>query len=152
MTEVCLNILEEDIQLREEAYKAMEIIMKDAGAFPTEIREYLDGALPPEPPRPPSPRLVAELERLKAEDEAREAEAARKALEGSSISGELVDAGGKPKSGKPKNKMLDAVSSDSRRGSLVPPGSRRGSRQGSISLAGTERRGSYYGDDVSKRA
>ena len=55
-------------------------------------------------------------------------------------------------SGKPKNKMLDAVSSDSRRGSLVPPGSRRGSRQGSISLAGTERRGSYYGDDVSKRA
>ena len=54
--------------------------------------------------------------------------------------------------GKPKNKMLDAVTSDSRRGSLVPPGSRRGSRQGSISLAGTERRGSYYGDDVSKRA
>ena len=48
--------------------------------------------------------------------------------------------------------MLDAVGSDSRRGSLVPPGSRRGSRQGSISLAGTERRGSYYGDDVSKRA
>merc|ERR1712088_863575 len=77
MTEVCLNILEDDIQLREEAYKAMEIIMKDAGAFPTEIREYLDGALPPEPPRPPSPRLVAELERLKAEDEAREAEAAQ---------------------------------------------------------------------------
>merc|ERR1712088_1079380 len=157
MTEVCLNILEDDIQLREEAYKAMEIIMKDAGAFPTEIREYLDGALPPEPPRPPSPRLVAELERLKDEDEAREAEAARKALEGSSssgeeFSGELVDNSGKPKSGKPKNKMLDAVSSDSRRGSLVPPGSRRGSRQGSISLAGTERRGSYYGDDVSKRA
>ena len=54
--------------------------------------------------------------------------------------------------GKPKNKLLDAVGSDSRRGSLVPPGSRRGSRQGSISLAGTERRGSYYGDDVSKRA
>ena len=48
--------------------------------------------------------------------------------------------------------MLDGVKSDSRRGSLVPPGSRRGSRQGSISLAGTERRGSYYGDDVSKRA
>ena len=74
MTEVCLNILEDDIQLREDAYKAMEVIMKDAGAFPTEIREYLDGALPPEPPRPPSPRLVAELERLKAEDEAREEE------------------------------------------------------------------------------
>ena len=54
---------------------------------------------------------------------------------------------------KPKNKNLDAIVSDSRRGSLAPPGSsRRGSRQGSISLAGTERRGSYYGDDVSKRA
>ena len=100
MTEVCLNILEDDIQLREDAYKAMEVIMKDAGAFPTEIREYLDNALPPEPPRPPSPRLVAELERLKAEDEAREEEKARKALEGSSSSGEdFVDEGGKPKSG-----------------------------------------------------
>jgi hypothetical protein len=54
--------------------------------------------------------------------------------------------------GKPKNKNLAAIVSDSRRGSLVPPGSRRGSRQGSISLGGTERRGSYYGDDVSKRA
>merc|ERR1711981_1557258 len=152
MTEVCLNILEEDIQLREEAYRAMEVIMKDAGAFPTEIREYLDNALPPEPERPPSPRLVAELERLRAEDEAREAEKARKALEGSSSSGEdFIDDGAKK--GKPKNKNLDAIVSDSRRGSLAPPGSsRRGSRQGSISLAGTERRGSYYGDDVSKRA
>ena len=55
---------------------------------------------------------------------------------------------------KPKNKTLGAVISDSRRGSLVPSrdGSRRGSRQGSICIGGTERRGSYYGDDVSKRA
>merc|ERR1712141_790588 len=73
-------------------------------------------------------------------------------LEGSSSSGEdFIDDGAKK--GKPKNKNLDAIVSDSRRGSLAPPGSsRRGSRQGSISLAGTERRGSYYGDDVSKRA
>ena len=44
--------------------------------------------------------------------------------------------------------------SDSRRGSLVPNGSRRGSaqRQDSICLAGVERRGSYYGEDVSKRS
>ena len=96
MTEVCLNILEENIDQREDAYKAMEVIMKDAGAFPTEIREYLDNALPPEPERPPSPRLVAELERLRAEDEAREAEKARKALEGSSSSGEdFIDDGAK---------------------------------------------------------
>ena len=94
MTEVCLNILEENIDVREDAYRAMEIIMKDAGAFPTEIREYLDNALPPEPERPPRPRLVAELERLRAEDEAREAEKAKKALEGSSSSGEdFVDDG-----------------------------------------------------------
>ena len=42
MTEVMLNILEEDISAREEAGKALEIIMKDAGMFPTEIREYLE--------------------------------------------------------------------------------------------------------------
>ena len=30
--------------------------------------------------------------------------------------------------------------------------SRDGSRRGSINIGGTERRGSYYGDDVSKRA
>ena len=102
MTEVCLNILEEKktndeytIEAREEAYKAMEVIMKDAGAFPTEIREYLDGALPPEPERPPSPRLVAELERLRAEDDAREAQKNKKAADGSSSSGEdFVDEGG----------------------------------------------------------
>ena len=94
MTEVMLNILEEDIYLREEGAKALEAIMKDAGAFPTEIREYLENVLPPEPPRPPSPRLVAELERLQAEDDAREAEKARKEAAGSSSSGEdFVDDG-----------------------------------------------------------
>lgn len=43
--------------------------------------------------------------------------------------------------------------SDSRRGSLS---SRRGSsarsRAGSLSIGGVERRGSYYGEDVSKRS
>jgi hypothetical protein len=34
MTEVMLNILEEDGSAREEAAKAMEGIMKDAGMFP----------------------------------------------------------------------------------------------------------------------
>ena len=37
---------------------------------------------------------------------------------------------------------------NSRRGSLIP-GSRRGS---GVSLGGVERRGSYYSDDVSKKA
>ena len=40
------------------------------------------------------------------------------------------------------------VNSNSRRGSLIP-GSRRGS---GVSLGGVERRGSYYSDDVSKKA
>ena len=98
MTEVMLNILDEDIYLREDAAKSMEVIMKEQGVFPTEIREYLEEVLPPEPPRPPSPRLVAELERLKAEDDAREAAKAKKALEGSSDSGEdYVDDGGASK-------------------------------------------------------
>ena len=97
MTEVLLNILEENIDLREDGAKALEVIMKESGAFPTEIREYLGDVLKdvPEPERPPSPRLVAELERLKAEDEAREAAKAQKALDGSSSSGEdFVDDGG----------------------------------------------------------
>lgn len=58
--------------------------------------------------------------------------------------------------GKPKNPAIEAVMSDSRRGSLIPNGSRRGSGQrsrcGSISLGGVERRGSYYSEDVSKRS
>ena len=93
-----LNILEENLDLREDGAKALEVIMKESGAFPTEIREYLADVLPPEPERPPSPRLVAELERLKAEDDAREAAKAQKALDGSSSSGEdFVDDGGNKK-------------------------------------------------------
>ena len=59
-----------------------------------------------------------------------------------------------------KNPALAAVAGDSRRGSMAGSrlGSRRGSaaagrsRAGSISLGGVERRGSYYGEDVSKRS
>ena len=53
-----------------------------------------------------------------------------------------------------KNPMLAAVAAGEGGSRL---GSRRGSaagrsRAGSISLGGVERRGSYYGDDVSKRS
>ena len=48
------------------------------------------------------------------------------------------------------HKGLEGLKSDSRRGSLLLPESR--SRQGSIVLGGTERRGSYYHDDVTTRA
>ena len=90
MTEVLLNMLEEDIYLREDGAKALEVIMKESGSFPTEIREYLADVLPPEPEF-----SKADLERMKAEDDAREAEEAKKALEGSSSSGEdFVDEGG----------------------------------------------------------
>lgn len=86
MTEIVLNLLDENPDAREEACKAMETVLKEAGSFPDEIRDLMNDVLPPEPPRPMSPRLAAELERLKAEDEAREAEKARKAAEGSSDS------------------------------------------------------------------
>merc|ERR1719391_425866 len=59
---------------------------------------------------------------------------------------------------KPAHKGLEGLKSDSRRGSLKS-GSRRGSlllpesrsRQGSIVLGGTERRGSFYHDEVTTR-
>jgi len=156
MGEVLINLHEENPDLREDLGKAMETVLKECGGFPDEIRQIMDDVMPPEPPRPMSPRLAAELERLRAEDEAREAEKARKAAQGISDSSDDIDFGDEEaiKNKKLKNPALAAVMSDSRRGSLL--GSRRGSssrsRAGSISLGGVERRGSYYGDDVSKRS
>lgn len=89
MSEVLLNILDENPDLRDDVSKAMEMVLKDCGEFPNEIRNILENVLPPEPERPMSPRLAAELERLRAEDEAREAEKARKAQEGSSESDDI---------------------------------------------------------------
>ncbi len=41
MTELILNLLDENIEWREEAAKAMEIVLKEAGGFPDQIRQLL---------------------------------------------------------------------------------------------------------------
>ena len=41
MTELILNLLDENIELREEAARAMEIVLKEAGGFPDQIRQLL---------------------------------------------------------------------------------------------------------------
>ena len=41
MTELILNLLDENIELREEAARAMELVLKEAGGFPDQIRQLL---------------------------------------------------------------------------------------------------------------
>ena len=93
MSEVLLNLLDENPDLRDDVGKAMEMVLKECGGFPDEIRQIMIDVMPPEPPRAMSPRLAAELERLRAEDEAREAEKARKAEMGPSDSSDDIDYG-----------------------------------------------------------
>ena len=56
MTEMLLNLLDEDLDnwdLRQDAMKALEQVLKEAGGFPNEIRDFLMTLdLPPEPPDP----------------------------------------------------------------------------------------------------
>ena len=56
MTELLLNLLDEDPDgwdLRQDALKAMEGVLKEAGGFPNEIRDFMNNLeLPPEPPDP----------------------------------------------------------------------------------------------------
>ncbi|QQP51690.1 Uncharacterized protein FKW44_013124, partial [Caligus rogercresseyi] len=66
MTEILLNVLDEKPQLREEALKAVEVVMKDSGQFPDQIRTYLDSVVPEEVPM--DAQLAEELERLRKAD------------------------------------------------------------------------------------
>merc|ERR1739848_260441 len=76
-----------------------------------------------------------------------EEEAAKEAAEAAAADAAIAA----EEANKPKNKNLDgALNGGSRRGSLEPPAPR--SRQGSIPIGGLERRGSYYDEDVTKRA
>ena len=102
MTEIMINLLEENPDIREDAVKACETVLKETGRFPDEIRRHLEDVLPPEPPKV-DPRLEAELERLRAEDEAREAEKARKLAAGESDSECEFDEGEMAK--KPRKKI-----------------------------------------------
>jgi len=145
VTEMVLKIIEENPSLHGEACAALEAIFKDLGDFPNVIKEYIAAELPP-PPTPPEEierrrQIAEELERLEKEEAERERMKNMKPGEAD----EEAD--------KPRNKKLDAVMNGgdgSRRGSLVPPAPR--SRQGSITIGGLERRGSYYDDGVTQRA
>ena len=72
MTTLLLNVLNDDpecYELRMEALKAMELVLKEAGGFPNEIRAFMDSLeLPPEPP---DPKVLAELQRQKELEEIR---------------------------------------------------------------------------------
>ena len=145
MTELLLNLLNEDpdsYDLRQEALKALEQVLKEAGSFANDVRAFMDTLeLPPEPP---DPKILAEIERQRAEEEAKELERIRAEEEAAAAKAAAEN--------KLKNPNLDRVS-DSRRGSAASlgAGSRRGSAS-SVTLGGVERRGSYYGDDISKKA
>jgi len=147
VTEMVLRILEEDPQLHGEACAALESVFKDLGDFPNTIKEYIAAELPP-PPTPPEEierrrQIAEELARLERE------EAERERLKNMP---KPADDDDDYDMDKPRNKKLDAVMNGdgSRRGSMVPPAPR--SRQGSITIGGLERRGSYYDDGVTQRA
>ena len=152
MTELLLNILNDDpdsYEVRMEALRMMEQVLKEAGSFANEIREFMDSLeLPPEPP---DPKVLEEMQRkAREEEEAQEAERIKLEEEveaKAAAAAEADEVNGHPAAanGKAKNPKIGAIQTDSR------AGSRRGSAS-SVTLAGTERRGSYYGDDISKKA
>jgi len=137
MTTLLLNVLNDDpdgYETRMEALKAMELVLKEAGGFPNEIRAFMDSLeLPPEPP---DPKVLAELERQRQEEEDRlrkeqEAADAAAAAEAAKLNGVA-------------NPALDGLKAEG-------AGSRRGSAS-SVTLGGVERQGSYYDDDVVQKA
>merc|ERR1719193_1566998 len=151
VTEMILKIIEEDPSQHQDACASLEVVFKDLGEFPNTIKDFIASNLPP-PPTPPEEierrlKLAEELERLTREEEERERLKAEKAARGGDDEDEE-----EYEMGKPRNKKLDAVMNGdgSRRGSLLPPPAR--SRQGSITIGGLERRGSYYDDGVTTRA
>jgi len=162
VTEMITKIMEEDPSMHAEAAAAFESCFKDLGESFTDIQALIKNTLPP-PPTPPEEierrlQMAAELEKLEREEENKERakqglpsieeeEAAKEAAEAAAADAAIAA----EEANKPKNKNLDgALNGGSRRGSLEPPAPR--SRQGSITIGGLERRGSYYDEDVTKRA
>merc|ERR1712106_1099451 len=137
-----------------EAVSAVEVTLKDIGMMNDAIREFIADNLPP-PPTPPEEvdrrdAIAAELERLKKEEEERERLTKLKESDPEAYEKEIAQEA-------LKKSPLDALKSDSRRGSLQRSDSMTGpllnrSRQGSVVLGGTGRRGSYYSEDVTTRA
>merc|ERR1719510_2449804 len=82
MVELLLNIVNEDPQsfdLRVDAMKTIETVLRDAGSFANEVKQFIDTeVIQLLPPEPPDPKVLAEMERQRALDEAKEAERLRK--------------------------------------------------------------------------
>jgi len=142
MTEVIVKIIEDDPSQHAEGVESQTQILKDMGMSLPEIKDFIAKNLPP-PPTPPEEverrrQIQEELERLEAAEKERERLAALKLSDPEAYEREVNP--------KPVNKGLEGIKSDSRRGSLKPGDSRRGSfqrsRQGSIALGSGERRGS----------
>jgi len=162
MTDMIVKIIEDDPSQHAEGVSSIEVILKDSGMSLPEIKAYVGSNLPP-PPTPPEEierrrQMAEELERLQREEEERERQAEeKKRLE--ALKKSDPEAYEKEVNPKAAHKGLEGLKSDSRRGSLKSE-SRRGSlllpesrsRQGSIVLGGSERRGSYYHDEVTTRA
>ena len=154
MVELLLNILQDDPEswdLRVDALKVIETVLRDAGSFANEVKEFLDtNVVQLLPPEPPDPKVAAEMERQRLEEEAKEAERLRKEEEAAAAAAaklapkeeEPAAVNGIPE-GPLKNPNLDKLAEGA--------GSRRGSAA-SVILGGTSRRGSYYGDDISNKA
>jgi len=158
VTDMIVKIIEEDPSQHAEGVSSMEATLKDFGMSLPEIKSFVSGNLPP-PPTPPEERerkrqMAEELERLQREEEERDRLAAEKKKEEQRLADlKAKDPAAYEKEmaakAKPAHKGLEGLKSDSRRGSLLLPESR--SRQGSIVLGGTERRGSFYHDEVTTR-
>merc|ERR1719427_581718 len=146
VTDMIVKIIEDDPSQHAEGVSSIEATLKEMGMSLPEIKQYVGANLPP-PPTPPEEierrrQIAEELERLEKAEQERERLAALKLSDPEAYEREVNP--------KPAHKGLEGLKSDSRRGSLLLPESR--SRQGSIVLGGTERRGSYYHDDVTTRA
>eukprot|EP00092_Neocalanus_flemingeri_P066676 GFUD01081262.1.p1 GENE.GFUD01081262.1~~GFUD01081262.1.p1 ORF type:complete len:1085 (+),score=306.25 GFUD01081262.1:146-3400(+) len=146
VTDMIVKIIEDDPAQHAEGVASIEATLKDFGMSLPEIKAYVGANLPP-PPTPPEEverrrQVAEELERLEKAEQERDRLTALKLSDPEAYEREMNP--------KPAHKGLEGLKSDSRRGSLLLPESR--SRQGSIVLGGTERRGSYYHDEVTTRA
>jgi len=154
MTDMIVKIIEDDPSQHAEGVSSIEQILKDTGMSLPEIKAYVGSNLPP-PPTPPEEverrrQMAEELERLQKEEEERERLAALKLSDPEAYEREVnPKAAHKGIEGLKSDSRRGSLKSESRRGSLLLPESR--SRQGSIVLGGSERRGSYYHDEVTTR-
>jgi len=154
ITDMIVKIIEDDPEQHSEGVSSIEQTLKDLGMSLPEIKEYIGANLPP-PPTPPEERerrrqMAEELERLEREEQERERLEKLKATDPEAYEKEVNPKAAHRGLEGLKSDSRRGSKSDSRRGSLLLPETR--SRQGSIVLGGTERRGSYYHDDVTTRA